>query len=105
MRRLRLLRQWVGVCDMSPDYSPIMGETGADGFLITTGWGTWGFKAIPAGGEGMAGLIATGRAPDLIAPFSPSRFAPPVAVPPTPHHQHGAPPGGVPRVGAGGGLL
>ncbi len=74
MRRLRLLRQWVGVCDMSPDYSPIMGETGADGFLITTGWGTWGFKAIPAGGEQMAATIAQGSPTDLIAPFALDRF-------------------------------
>jgi sarcosine oxidase, subunit beta len=74
MRRLRLLRQWTGVCDMSPDYSPIMGETGADGFLITTGWGTWGFKAIPAGGEQMAATIAQGRATELIAPFALDRF-------------------------------
>ncbi len=72
---LRILRQWTGVCDMSPDYSPIMGYTGVDGFLITTGWGTWGFKAIPAGGEQMAELIATGRVPDLIAPFALDRFA------------------------------
>lgn len=60
---------------MSPDYSPIMGQTGIEGFLITTGWGTWGFKAIPAGGEQMAELIATGRTPPLIAPFSLDRFA------------------------------
>ena len=71
---MRLLRQWVGVCDMSPDYSPIMGETGAEGFLITTGWGTWGFKAIPAGGEQMAATIAQGRPTDLIAPFALDRF-------------------------------
>ena len=50
LRDLKILRQWTGVCDMSPDYSPILGETGVDGLLITTGWGTWGFKAIPAGG-------------------------------------------------------
>ena len=75
MRRLRILRQWTGSCDMSPDYSPIMGETGADGFLITTGWGTWGFKAIPAAGEQMAATIATGRPTALIAPFALSRFA------------------------------
>jgi sarcosine oxidase subunit beta len=75
MRNLRILRQWTGVCDMSPDYSPIMGETGVDGFLVTTGWGTWGFKAIPAGGEQMAQLIATGKTPELIAPFSLNRFA------------------------------
>jgi sarcosine oxidase subunit beta len=60
---------------MSPDYSPIMGRTGVDGFLITTGWGTWGFKAIPAGGEAMAALIATGEVPDLIEPFRLDRFA------------------------------
>lgn len=75
LRKLRILRQWTGVCDMSPDYSPIMGKTGVDGFLITTGWGTWGFKAIPAGGKNMAELIATCKTPDLIAPFSIDRFA------------------------------
>ncbi|MEZ4712790.1 MAG: FAD-dependent oxidoreductase [Caldilineaceae bacterium] len=75
LRNLRILRQWTGVCDMSPDYSPIMGKTGVDGFYITTGWGTWGFKAIPAGGEQMAQLIATGETPELIAPFALDRFA------------------------------
>jgi len=75
LRDLRILRQWTGICDMSPDYSPIMGKTGVDGFLITTGWGTWGFKAIPAGGEQMAELIATGETPELIAPFALDRFA------------------------------
>jgi sarcosine oxidase subunit beta len=75
LRQLRILRQWTGVCDMSPDYSPVMGATGVDGFLVTTGWGTWGFKAIPAGGEQMAELIATGRTPALIAPFALDRFA------------------------------
>lgn len=75
LRNLRILRQWTGICDMSPDYSPIMGKTGIDGFYITTGWGTWGFKAIPAGGEQMAQLIATGETPELIAPFRLDRFA------------------------------
>lgn len=75
LKKLRILRQWTGICDMSPDYSPIMGKTGVEGFCITTGWGTWGFKAIPAGGKNMAELIATGKTPDLIAPFALSRFA------------------------------
>ena len=74
LRDLKILRQWTGVCDMSVDMSPIMGYTGVDGFLVTTGWGTWGFKGIPAGGEQMAELIATGRTPELIAPFSLTRF-------------------------------
>jgi sarcosine oxidase, subunit beta len=74
LRSMRILRTWAGLCDISADWSPIMGETGVDGFLITTGWGTWGFKAIPAGGEALAELIATGRTPDLIAPFGLDRF-------------------------------
>jgi sarcosine oxidase subunit beta len=75
MRDLRVLRQWTGVCDMSPDYSPVMSSTPVDGFYLTTGWGTWGFKAIPAGGEQMARLVATGEPGPLIAPFSLDRFA------------------------------
>jgi sarcosine oxidase, subunit beta len=75
VKHLRVLRQWAGMCDVSSDFSPIMGPTGVDGFCISTGWGTWGFKAIPAGGEQMAQYIATGDVPPLIAPFSLSRFA------------------------------
>lgn len=75
MRKLRVLRQWTGICDMSPDYSPIMGKTPVENFVITTGWGTWGFKAIPAGGEAMAELVASGETPRLIAPFGLDRFA------------------------------
>jgi sarcosine oxidase subunit beta len=74
LRDLRINRLWAGVCDMTPDYSPIMSRTPLDGFVITTGWGTWGFKAIPASGEQMAELIATGRTPQLIAPFALDRF-------------------------------
>jgi sarcosine oxidase subunit beta len=74
LREMRILRSWAGLCDISIDYSPIMGFTPVDGFLVTTGWGTWGFKAIPAGGSSMAELIATGRPPALIAPFALDRF-------------------------------
>jgi sarcosine oxidase, subunit beta len=74
LRSMRILRTWAGLCDISADFSPIMGDTGVDGFLITTGWGTWGFKAIPAGGEALAERIATGRTPALIAPFGLDRF-------------------------------
>ncbi len=75
LKSLRINRQWAGSCDMSPDYSPIMGKTPVENFLINTGWGTWGFKAIPVSGEQMAKLVATGKTPDLIAPFSLDRFA------------------------------
>jgi len=75
LANLRILRQWTGLCDVSADFSPIMGFTGVDGFVVSTGWGTWGFKAIPAGGEQMAELIATGRTPELLQPFALGRFA------------------------------
>jgi sarcosine oxidase subunit beta len=72
--KLRILRQWTGICDMSPDYSPLMGLTEIERFLVTAGWGTWGFKAIPAGGKAMAELAATGKVPASIAPFRIDRF-------------------------------
>lgn len=74
LSRMRLLRQWAGLCDMTPDYSPIMGATEVDGFFVDIGWGTYGFKAGPVSGEQMADLIATGRTPDLIEPFGLDRF-------------------------------
>ncbi len=75
LARLKILRQWTGYCDMTPDFSPIMGRTEVDGFLLDAGWGTWGFKASPVCGETMAALAATGRVPDLIEPFRLERFA------------------------------
>jgi sarcosine oxidase subunit beta len=73
--KLRVLRQWAGLCDMTPDFSPIMGVTPVHGFLVDVGWGTYGFKAGPVAGEAMAELVASGRTPDLIAPFGLDRFA------------------------------
>lgn len=74
LSQMRLLRQWAGLCDMTPDYSPIMGTTDVKGFLVDIGWGTYGFKAGPVSGEQMAALIATDRTPDLIEPFDIRRF-------------------------------
>ena len=76
LKHVRVLRQWAGICDMTPDYSPIMGEVPQiRGFYLDVGWGTYGFKAGPVSGRRMAELIATGRTPDLIKPFSITRFA------------------------------
>lgn len=70
-----VLRQWAGVCDMTPDYSPIMGFVpGLSGFVLDVGWGTYGFKAGPISGRCIAELIHTGVTPDLIRPFSIERF-------------------------------
>ena len=76
LKDVNVLRQWTGLCDMTPDYAPIMGFVEeVDGLVLNCGWGTWGFKAIPVGGEQMAELIATEKTPELIAPFSLNRFA------------------------------
>jgi sarcosine oxidase, subunit beta len=72
--KLRLLRQWAGLCDMTPDFSPIMGVTPVQGFLIDAGWGTYGFKAGPVSGEAMAACIAHGKPPEIIASFGLDRF-------------------------------
>jgi sarcosine oxidase subunit beta len=81
LARLKILRQWTGYCDMTPDYSPIMGETGVENFYLDAGWGTWGFKASAVCGETMAELAATRRVPKLIEPFRLSRFADELLVP------------------------
>jgi sarcosine oxidase, subunit beta len=73
---VKVLRQWAGICDMTPDFSPIMGPVpGIDGFILDVGWGTYGFKAGPVSGRRIAEAIATGRVPDIIRPFSIERFA------------------------------
>jgi sarcosine oxidase, subunit beta len=74
LAKIRLVRQWAGLCDMTPDFSPIMGFTPVEGFYVDVGWGTYGFKAGPVSGEAMAQLIASAVAPNLIAPFGLARF-------------------------------
>jgi sarcosine oxidase subunit beta len=73
---VRILRQWAGICDMTPDFAPIMGASlQVSNFYMDVGWGTYGFKAAPISGKSMAELIATSKTPPLIEPFSPARFA------------------------------
>ena len=75
LKNVNVLRQWTGLCDMTPDYAPIMGKVDAiDGFILTCGWGSWGFKAAPVAGKRIAELVATGETPELIKPFALSRF-------------------------------
>ena len=75
LSKARIMRQWAGLCDMPPDYSPIMGVTPVAGFYVDVGWGTYGFKATPIAGKMLAEAIGTGRTPDLIAPFRLARFS------------------------------
>jgi sarcosine oxidase subunit beta len=72
--RLRLLRQWAGIVDISPDTSPIIDRTHVGGLYISAGWGTGGFKAIPVGGWTLAHLLATDQIHELIKPFGLGRF-------------------------------
>ena len=72
---VRVLRQWAGVCDMTPDFAPIIGVAAeVENFYMDVGWGTYGFKAAPIAAKCLAETIATGKAPKLIEPFSPARF-------------------------------
>ena len=75
LHSLRVLRQWSGVCDMTPDYAPIIGVAPeVENFYMDVGWGTYGFKAAPIAAKCLAEQIATGKTPQLIEPFSPRRF-------------------------------
>ncbi|QBF33275.1 sarcosine oxidase subunit beta family protein [Thalassococcus sp. S3] len=71
--RLKMLRQWGGIVDMTGDRSPILSKTPVEGVFINCGWGTGGFKAIPGSGWGFAELMAKGASP-LCDAFSLDRF-------------------------------
>lgn len=72
--QLRLMRHWAGIVDISPDSSPILGPTPVSNLFINCGWGTGGFKAIPAGGWLLAHTIATGKTHPLAEKFGLDRF-------------------------------
>ena len=72
--RLKMLRHWGGIVDMTGDRSPIISRTPLGNCFINCGWGTGGFKATPGSGWAMADLIAKGTAGPLAAAFSLDRF-------------------------------
>ena len=73
--RVRMLRQWGGIVDVSPDACPIISKTPIEGLYINCGWGTGGFKATPGSGWVFAHTIANNEAHQLNAPFSLDRFS------------------------------
>ena len=75
LARVKLLRHWAGTVDVTPDSSPIIGPTPREGLFVNCGWGTGGFKAIPAGGYLFAHLLSTGSHHAISAPFDLARFA------------------------------
>jgi sarcosine oxidase subunit beta len=74
VRRLRMLRNWGGIVDVTPDRSPIIGKTPVPGLFVNCGWGTGGFKATPGSAHVFAHLVATGEPNAIAAPFTLDRF-------------------------------
>ncbi|MGI9412951.1 MAG: sarcosine oxidase subunit beta family protein [Hyphomicrobiales bacterium] len=72
--RLRMLRMWGGIVDMTGDRSPIISMTDVKGLFVNCGWGTGGFKAIPGSGWAFADTIANERPHEIAGPFSLNRF-------------------------------
>ena len=74
LSRLRMVRTWSGVTDMSCDGAPIIGETPVRNLYLNGGWCYGGFKATPVSGWTYAHTLATGKPHELNAPFSLDRF-------------------------------
>ncbi|HKQ85040.1 MAG TPA: sarcosine oxidase subunit beta family protein [Steroidobacteraceae bacterium] len=72
--RLRMLRNWGGIVDVTPDRSPIIGKTPVPGLFVNCGWGTGGFKATPGSGHVFAWTLAKGEPHSINAPFALDRF-------------------------------
>ncbi|MDQ0396098.1 sarcosine oxidase subunit beta family protein [Labrys monachus] len=74
VRRVRMMRNWGGIVDVTPDRSPILSRTPVPGLFVNCGWGTGGFKATPGSGHVFAHTVATGEPHPIAAPFSLDRF-------------------------------
>jgi len=72
--RLRMMRQWAGIVDVTPDASPIIGRTPVRDLWINAGWGTGGFKATPGSGFVFAHTLANNEPHPLIRNFGLDRF-------------------------------
>jgi sarcosine oxidase subunit beta len=74
VRRMRMLRNWGGIVDVTPDRSPIIGKTPVHNLFVNCGWGTGGFKATPGSGHVFAHTIASGEPHAINAGFTLERF-------------------------------
>lgn len=72
--KVRIMRQWAGVTDVTPDASPIIGESPVRNYWLDAGCGTWGFKTTPVTGKYLAQAIATGSVPEILKPYRLDRF-------------------------------
>ncbi len=73
-RRMRMMRNWGGIVDVTPDRSPILGKTPVPGLYVNCGWGTGGFKATPGSADLFAYTIAKDEPHPINAPFNLERF-------------------------------
>ena len=73
-RRMKMLRSWGGIVDVTPDRSPILAKTPVQGLYVNCGWGTGGFKATPGSGHVFAHTIARDEPHPINAPFTLERF-------------------------------
>ncbi len=73
-RRMRMMRSWGGIVDVTPDRSPIIGRTPVEGLYVNCGWGTGGFKATPGSAHVFAHTLATGTPHPINTPFTLDRF-------------------------------
>ena len=73
-RRMRVLRNWGGIVDVTPDRSPIIGKTPVPGLYVNCGWGTGGFKATPGSAHVFAWTLAHDEPHPINAPFTLDRF-------------------------------
>jgi sarcosine oxidase subunit beta len=73
-RRMRMLRNWGGIVDVTPDRSPIIGKTPVPGLYVNCGWGTGGFKATPGSAHVFAWTLAHDEPHPINAPFTLERF-------------------------------
>ena len=74
LSNVKVMRQWGGMADMTPDFAPVMGMTPIEGFYLDAGWGTWGFKATPVCGKTMSHTVVNDWPHALITGFSLDRF-------------------------------
>ncbi|MFG1465550.1 sarcosine oxidase subunit beta family protein [Xanthobacter sp. DSM 24535] len=73
-RRMKMMRSWGGIVDVTPDRSPIIDRTSVEGLYVNCGWGTGGFKATPGSADLFAHMLATGAPHPISAPFTLDRF-------------------------------
>jgi sarcosine oxidase subunit beta len=73
-RRMRMMRNWGGIVDVTPDRSPIIGKTPVAGLYVNCGWGTGGFKSTPGSAHVFAATVACDEPHPIAAPFTLERF-------------------------------